>query len=164
MEATCPLYVHARICLHHRMDPAFKLFEKLDRNNCMYSVWGWAGKSGYDNTILVTMEEYEIKCKLYLKIRSKLFISPWIDPYHQNIYSIYRSVLGKCSLLGKYPYTTFQGVTIAVSIQMYGILIMSECPCGPKSRVIFKHPWAITRDTTVQHKLYYLCHMLISVT
>ena len=44
------------------------------------------------------------------------------------------------------PCSAFQGVNITASIQMY---IPSKRPCGPKSRVMFKRPWALTRDTTV---------------
>ena len=33
----------------------------------------------------------------------------------------YRSVPGKCPLLGKRPCTTFQGATVAASVQTYGI-------------------------------------------
>ena len=39
--------------------------------------------------------------------------------------------------------------TVAASIQMYGILIPHKRPCGPKLRVMFKRPWALTWDTTV---------------
>ena len=63
--------------------------------------------------------------------------------------TIYRSVPGKRPLPGKRPCTEFQGVTVAASIQTYGIYIPGKRPCGPKSRVMFKHPWALTRDTTV---------------
>ena len=42
---------------------------------------------------------------------------------------------------------TFQGATIAASIQTYGILNQGKQPCGPKSQVMFKRPWALTRDT-----------------
>ena len=65
--------------------------------------------------------------------------------HHYN----YRSVLSKCPLPGKRPCTPFQGVNVAASIQTYGILILEECPCRPKLRVMFKCPWALTRDTTV---------------
>ena len=60
----------------------------------------------------------------------------------------YCSVPGKHPLPGKCPCTAFQGVNVAVSIQMCGSYIPSKHPCGPKSRVMFKHPWALTRDTT----------------
>ena len=50
---------------------------------------------------------------------------------------------------GKRPCTPFQGVNVAVSIQTYGILIPGKRPCRPKLRVMFKRPWALTRDTTV---------------
>ena len=61
----------------------------------------------------------------------------------------YRSVPGKRPLPGKRPCAEFQGVTVAASIQTYGIYIPGKRPCGPKSRVMFKCPWALTRDTTV---------------
>ena len=61
----------------------------------------------------------------------------------------YCSVPGKRPLPGERPYTKFQGVTVAASIRTYGIYIPGKCPCGPKSRVILKRPWALTRDTTV---------------
>ena len=50
---------------------------------------------------------------------------------------------------GKRLCAEFQGVTVAASIQTYGIYIPGKRPCGPKPRVMFKHPWALTRDTTV---------------
>ena len=46
----------------------------------------------------------------------------WMDWYN------YRSILGKCPLPGKCPRTAFQGATIAVSIEMYGILIPIRAP------------------------------------
>ena len=51
-------------------------------------------------------------------------------------------VLGKHPLLGKHPCTAFQGATVAASI----ILIPVK---HPKSRAMFKCPWALTWDTTV---------------
>ena len=62
---------------------------------------------------------------------------------------MYRSVPGKRPLPGKHPYTEFQGVTVAASMQTYGVYIPGKRPCGPKSRVILKCPWALTQDTTV---------------
>ena len=65
---------------------------------------------------------------------------------------LYHSVPGKHPLPGKRPGTTFQGATVAASIQIYpwyGILIPGKRPCGPKSQVMFKRPWVLTRDTTV---------------
>ena len=62
---------------------------------------------------------------------------------------MYRSVPGKRPLPGKHPCAEFQGVTVAASIQTYGIYIPGKCPCGLKSRVMFKRPWVLTRDTTV---------------
>ena len=55
--------------------------------------------------------------------------------------------------------TAFQGATIAASIQTYGILIPGKRPCGPKSRVIFKCPWAITRchSNSVIPPFWYPC-------
>ena len=61
----------------------------------------------------------------------------------------YRSVPGKRPLPGKHPCTEFQGVTVAASIQTYGIYIPGKRPCGLKSQVMFKRPWALTWDTTV---------------
>ena len=61
----------------------------------------------------------------------------------------YHSVQGKRPLPGKHPCTLFQGVNVAASIQTYGIYIPSKHPCGPKSLVMFKRPWALTWDTTV---------------
>ena len=66
-------------------------------------------------------------------------------PYHIT----YRNVPGKRPLPGKRPCAEFQGVTVAASIQTYGIYIPGKRPCGPKSRVMFKRPWALTRDTAV---------------
>ena len=45
------------------------------------------------------------------------------------------------SVPGKRPCTTFQGATVAASIQMYGILILGKRSCGPKSRVMFKRTY-----------------------
>ena len=53
---------------------------------------------------------------------------------------------GYCSVPGKHPCTAFQGTTVAASVQ---ILIQGKRSCGPKSRVMFKCPWALIRDTTV---------------
>ena len=64
---------------------------------------------------------------------------------------IYRSVPGKRPLPGKRPCIEFQGVTVAASIQTYGIFIPGKRPCGPKSRVMFKCPWALTRDTSMRY-------------
>ena len=61
----------------------------------------------------------------------------------------YHSVPGKHPLPGKRLCTEFQGVTAAASIQTYGIYIPGKRPCGPKSRVVFKRPWALTQDATV---------------
>ena len=47
------------------------------------------------------------------------------------------------------PCTTFQGATVAASIQTCGIFIPGKRPCGPKSRIMFKRPWALTQDTMV---------------
>ena len=62
---------------------------------------------------------------------------------------IYHSVPGKRPLPGKRSCAEFQGVTVAASIQTYGIYIPGKRPCGPKSRVMFKRPWLLTRDTMV---------------
>ena len=53
----------------------------------------------------------------------------------------YRSVPGKRPLLGNHPCTPFQGVNVAASIQIYGILILGKHPCRPKLRVMFKHTY-----------------------
>ena len=45
----------------------------------------------------------------------------------------------------------FYGVNVAASIQMYGFYIPGKRPSGPKSRVMFKHPRALARDTTVYY-------------
>ena len=60
---------------------------------------------------------------------------------------IYRSIPGKRPLPGKHPRTSFQGVNVADTIQIYGNYIPGKCPCGPKSGYMFKCPWALTRDT-----------------
>ena len=70
------------------------------------------------------------------------------------LHCIYRSVPGKRPLPGKRLCAEYQGVTVAASLQTYGIYIPGKRPCGPKSRVMFKHPWALTRDTTVH---VYVC-------
>ena len=64
-----------------------------------------------------------------------------------------RSMPGKRPLPGKRPCTAFQGANVAASIQTYGILIPGKRPCGPKSRVTFKRPWALTWDTTVMYSV-----------
>ena len=51
------------------------------------------------------------------------------------------------SIPGKRPCTAFQGVNVADTIQMYGKYIPGKHPCGPKSRCMFKRPWALARDT-----------------
>ena len=61
----------------------------------------------------------------------------------------YCNVPGKRPLPGKRPCTSFQGVNVAASIQTYGNYVPVKCPCGPKSRCMFKCPWALTRDTMV---------------
>ena len=63
--------------------------------------------------------------------------------------TIYPSITGKPPLSGKRPCTSFQGVNVAASIQTYGSYILGKRPCGPKSQGMFKHPWALTRDTMV---------------
>ena len=64
---------------------------------------------------------------------------------------IYRSVPGKRPPPGKRPCTIFQEATVAPSIQKYGILIPGKHPCRPKLQVMFKCPWALTRDTMVYY-------------
>ena len=44
-------------------------------------------------------------------------------------------------------------------MQTYGILIPGKCPCGPKSQVMFKHPWALTRDTAVL--VFHVCTFIL---
>ena len=68
---------------------------------------------------------------------------------------VYRSVPGKCPLPGKRPCTSFQGVNVAASIQTYGNYVPGKHPCGPKSRCMFKRPWALTRDTAVYSSCRY---------
>ena len=64
------------------------------------------------------------------------------------------SVPGKRPLLGKHLYSSFQGVNVAASIQMYGNYIPGKRPCGPKSQIMFRRPWVLTRDTTVLLLIY----------
>ena len=80
-----------------------------------------------------------------------------------HIHVYYRSVPDKRPLLGKRLCTTFQGATIAASIQMYGIYVPGKCPCGPKLQVMFKHPWALTRDTTVILCTYVIIIMSLTI-
>ena len=61
----------------------------------------------------------------------------------------YHSVPGKRPLPGKRPCTSFQGVNVAASIQTHGSYVPGKHPWGPKSRVMFKRPWALTWDTMV---------------
>ena len=82
------------------------------------------------------------------KIRGKWSSNPEVWQ-SKRMEVVYHSVLGKRPILGKRPCTAFQGVTIATSIQTYGILIPSRHPYEPKSRVMFKRPWALTQDTMV---------------
>ena len=80
----------------------------------------------------------------------------WVWVYYMYVYrdkacfeSTRCSVPGKHPLPGKRPCTEFQGVTVAASIQTYGIYILGKHPHRSKLRVMFKRPWALTRDTTV---------------
>ena len=41
---------------------------------------------------------------------------------------------------------SFKGVNIAASTQMYGSYIPGKHPCGPRLQVMFKRPWAFTRE------------------
>ena len=50
---------------------------------------------------------------------------------------IYHSVPGKRPFPGKRPCAEFQGVTVAASIQTYGIYIPGKRPYGLKSQVMF---------------------------
>ena len=59
-------------------------------------------------------------------------------------------VLINTALLGKRPCIAFQGVNVAASIRMYGICFLGKRPCRPKSLVMFKCQWSLTRDTVVQ--------------
>ena len=59
--------------------------------------------------------------------------------------TVYHRVPGKHLLLGKCPCSSFQRVNVAVSIQTCESYIWGKQPCGPKSRVMFKRPWALTR-------------------
>ena len=61
----------------------------------------------------------------------------------------YRSIPDKRPLPRKRPCTEFHGVNVAASIQMYANYILGKCLYGPNSRVMLKHPWMLTRDTTV---------------
>ena len=65
-----------------------------------------------------------------------------------NAYTV-RSIPGKRPLPGKSPCTSFQGVNVADTIQMYENHIPGKRPCRPKLRCMFKRLWALTRDTTV---------------
>ena len=52
--------------------------------------------------------------------------------------------------------SNFKGSLLQVPYKHnYGIYIPCKRPCGPKSRVMFKRPWALTRDTSV-----YVIHFL----
>ena len=132
---------------------------------------GWKGVfPGSINVTFILMESVRV-------IPEKLFediqvISVQVDgnAFHRNkvnhksnqcmYFCYYRSVPGKRPLLGKRPCTAFQGATVAASIQTYGILIPGKRPCGPKSLVMLKRPWALTRDTTViKFSLY--CRLLM---
>ena len=64
----------------------------------------------------------------------------------------YCSILGKHPLPGKCPCIEFQGITVAASIQTYGIYIPYKCPCGLKLRVMFKRSWTLTWDIMVVTK------------
>ena len=77
--------------------------------------------------------------------------------YKMQFYDVlYRSVPVKRPLPGKRPCTEFQGVTVSASVQTYGIYIPGKHLCGPKSRMMFKRPWALTRDTTVSTDMDFL--------
>ena len=69
---------------------------------------------------------------------------------HTRTYSVYMCyVITVVSRASAHVYTSFQGINVAASIQKYGNYVPGMHPCGPKLRCMFKHPWALTRDTMV---------------
>ena len=91
----------------------------------------------------LSIKHLNLACPNYVIIGDKIIIATDLLVY------TYCSVPGKHPLPGKCPCAEFQGVTVAASIQTYGIYIPGKRLCGPKSLVMFKRPWALTRDTTV---------------
>jgi hypothetical protein len=67
----------------------------------------------------------------------------------------YHSVPGKPPLPGKRPCTTYRGLNVAASVQMYAIYIPGKRPCRPKLCI------SVTRDTMVhvliEHILIQIC-------
>ena len=96
-------------------------------------------------------------------IERREYRSSWTMRYYYsvdletvNLASVYvQNPLNYHSVPGKRPCTTFQGATVAASIQtyMYVILIPGKRPCGPKSWVI--------RDTTAIAQCVCFPHYLI---
>ena len=93
---------------------------------------------------------------LFRESRTQLVMYSLDTPIRCSTYIIYHSVPGKCPLPGKCPCSAFQGVNVTASIQTYGNYIPDKRPCGPKLLVMFKCPWALTRDTTVFTNFSYL--------
>jgi hypothetical protein len=63
------------------------------------------------------------------------------------------------------PYTActaFQGVNAAASIQTYANCIQGKCPCGPKSRVMFKCPWGHYGTRKLYSESIILCSNQVS--
>ena len=59
------------------------------------------------------------------------------------------TVVSRRPLPGKRLCIAFHGVNIAASIQTYAIQTQGKHPYGQVSRIMFKRPRALTRDTTV---------------
>ena len=68
--------------------------------------------------------------------RELLYVSSWVSAHVPN----------------------FKGSLLQLSYK-HGIYILGKCPCGPKSRIMFKHPWVLTWDTTVY--LYNIYRIII---
>ena len=69
---------------------------------------------------------------MWAKITSYVLAPTYLGHYSNTV-----SVPGKHPLPDKHPCTSFQGVNVAASIQMYGNYVPG------------KRPWALTRDIKV---------------
>ena len=96
--------------------------------------------------VMYLLNEHQSYFKFKTNAHFCLYLHVYMHVYMYQYY-MYHNVPGKRPLPGKCPCTTFQGATVAHSIETYGILIPGKRPCGPKSRVKFKRPWALTQDT-----------------
>ena len=75
-------------------------------------------------------------------------------------YNTNRRVLGKRPLPDKHPCTTFQGINVAVPIQMYATCILGKHHEGWNHELCLSMHGHFTQDTTVHAFLVFQCCML----